>query len=257
MDIRNVGTPITASQRRSYRETPDSSFYAAYQAAFQAQQGKGRDATTADEARALADVLGTTHRELSAMRGVSTESQATYASVLNKAYSAGGLGNARQFLATLSALEMDAVRQNHCLAGPIDTASLSEEGAANLLLPEGYSVDLNRDGIDEVGAARTAHFPPRDAPDAFKEAWFQATAGMDEGSMMTYGLMMHDAVYGMQIDGQSQGSRYAVDSLDSYRQIISDYLASLEANKGFLADGQYARDKDFFTRLQALLAAAR
>lgn len=254
MDIRNVGEPITASQRRSYREAPDSSFYAAYQAAFQAQ---GNQAATPDDAPSLERILGATHTELSAMRGVSTESQAVYAAVLNKAYSAGGIDNARQFLATLSALEMDAVRQNHSLAEPIDTASLSEEGAANLLLPEGYSVDLNRDGIDEVGAAHTMHFPPRDAPAEFREAWFQATAGMDEGSMMTYGLMMHDAVYGMQIDGQSQGSPYAVDSLDSYRRIISNYLASLEANKGFLADGQYARDKDFFSRLQALLAAAR
>lgn len=254
MDIRNVGEPITASQRRSYREAPDSSFYAAYQAAFQAQ---GNQAATPDDAPSLERILGATHTELSAMRGVSTESQAVYAAVLNKAYGAGGIDNARQFLATLSALEMDAVRQNHSLAEPIDTASLSEEGAANLLLPEGYSVDLNRDGIDEVGAARTMHFPPRDAPAEFREAWFQATAGMDEGSMMTYGLMMHDAVYGMQIDGQSQGSPYAVDSLDSYRRIISDYLASLEANKGFLADGQYERDKDFFSRLQALLAAAR
>jgi len=166
------------------------------------------------------------------------------------------MGNARGFLATLSALEMEAVRRNHCLADPIDTASLSEEGAANLLLPEGYSVDLNHDGVDEVGAARTVHFPPRDAPAEFREAWFQATAGMDEGSMMTYGLMMHGAVYGLQIDGQSQSPRYAPDSMDSYRRIVGDYLASLEAQKGFLADGQYERDKRFFTRLEALLSAA-
>lgn len=256
MDIRNVGEPITASQRRSYRETPDSGFFAAYQAAFQAQAAQGDQTATPQEARSLEQILGATHTELSAMRGVSTESQATYAAVLNKAYSANGIGNARQFLATLSALEMDAVRQNHCLAEPIDTASLSEEGAANLLLPEGYSVDLNHDGIDEVGAARTMHFPPRDAPAEFREAWFQATAGMDEGSMMTYGLMMHDSIYGLQIDGHSQGSPYAVNDMDSYRQIVTNYLASLEAFKGFLADGQYERDKAFFTRLQTLLAGS-
>ena len=38
MDIREMGTPITASQRRSYREAPDSSFYATFQAAFAAQK---------------------------------------------------------------------------------------------------------------------------------------------------------------------------------------------------------------------------
>lgn len=73
--------------------------------------------------------------------------------------------------------------------------------------------------------------------------------------MMTYGLMMHDSIYGLQIDGQSLGSRYAVDDMDSYREIVTNYLASLEAFKGFLAEGQYERDKAFFTRLQALLAA--
>lgn len=255
MEIRNIGTPLTASQRHGYRETPDSGFYAAYQAAFKAQGASATNGTTTLAAKSLDEILGTTHTELSAMRGVSQESQATYAAVLNKAYSSGGIENARQFLGSLSTQELEAVRQNHCLADPIDTGSLSEEGAENLLLPEGYSVDLNHDGIDEVGAARTFSFPPKDAPAEFKEAWFQATAGMDTGMMMTYGLMLHDAVYGMQINGQSQGSLYAADNTDSYRSIISNYLASLEENKGFLAEGQYERDKAFFSKLQALLAA--
>jgi hypothetical protein len=255
MDIRNIGTPITASQRHGYRETPDSSFYETYQAAFKTQSDNGSNGAAVPTTKSLEDILGTTHTELSALRGVNQECQATYAAVLEKAYSSGGMQDARGFLGSLSAQELDAVRLNHCLAAPINTAELSEEGAENLLLPEGYSVDLNHDGIDEVGAARTASFPPKDAPAEFKEAWFQATADMDPGMMMTYGLMMHDAVYGMQINGQSQGSLYAADNVDSYRSIISNYLASLEENKGFLADGQYERDKAFFSKLQALLAA--
>lgn len=255
MDIRSIGTPITASQRHSYRETPDSSFFQAYQAAFATQSSSGTGETGTATAKSLEDILGTTHTELSTMRGVSQESQATYAAVLDKAYSSGGIKNTRQFLGTLSAQELEAVRQNHCLADPINPAGLSEEGAENLLLPEGYSVDLNHDGIDEVGAGRTFSFPPKDAPASFKEAWFQATAGMDPGMMMTYGLMMHDAVYGMQINGQSQGSSYAADDINSYRSIVSNYLASLESNKGMLAEGQYERDKNFFSKLQALLAA--
>lgn len=260
MEIRNIGTPITASQRHGYRETPDNSFFASFQAAFAAQTASNTKSanlpsSNSPAADSLASILGSTHAELSAMRGVSAESQATYAAVLNKAYSSGGIDNARQFLGTLSAQELEAVRQNHCLAAPIDTAALSEEGAENLLLPEGYSVDLNHDGIDEVGAARTAHFPPADAPAEFREAWFQATAGMDEGMMMTYGLIMHDAVYGMQINGQSQPAPYAADQIDSYRSIIRDYLASLENTKAWLADGQYERDKAFFGKLQGLLGA--
>lgn len=67
---------------------------------------------------------------------------------------------------------------------------------------------------------------------------------------------MHDAIYGLQIDGQSQGWIYAADSIDSYRSsIISNYLASLEQNKDFLAAGQYERDQAFFSKLLALLTA--
>lgn len=255
MQIRNVGTPITAAQRHGYRETPDSSFYATYQAAFAAQKPTSASSESNTASKSLTDILGSTHAELSAMRGVSNESQALYAEVLNKAYSSGGMDNARQFLGSLSAKELNAVRQNHCLADRIDTASISEEGAENLLLPEGYAVDLNADGIEEVGAARTMSFPPSNAPEAFKEAWFQATADMDQGMMMTYSLMMHDSVYGIQIDGQSQGLLHAPDKMESYRSIISNYLASIEENKGFLAEGQYERDKAFYSQLQALLAA--
>jgi hypothetical protein len=254
MDIRSIGTPLTASQRHAYRETPDSSFYQTFQAAYDAQVAAS-SAMTGTTSASLAEILGTTHLELSALRGVSSESQKNYVAILDKAYSTGGFEHAQKFLAALSASELDTVRQNHCLADTIDTRTLSEEGARNLLLPEGYSVDLNHDGVDEVGAARTASFPPSDAPAEFKEAWFQATADMDAGNMMTYGLMMHDAVYGMQINGQSQTSPYAADQMDSYRRIVSDYLASLENAKGFLADGQYERDKDFFTKLQVLLQA--
>lgn len=255
MDIRSIGTPITSSQRHGYRETPDSSFFETYKAAFKAQDANSLNGATSPTARSLEEILGTTHTELSALRGVSQACQATYAAVLDKAYRSGGMDNARQFLGTLTAQELDAVRQNHCLAAPINPAGLSEEGAENLLLPEGYGVDLNHDGIEEVGLARTASFPPSDAPADFKEAWFQATADMDPGMMMSYGLMMHDAIYGMQINGQSQGSPYAADNTDSYRSIISNYLASLEANKGFLAEGQYDRDTEFFSKLQALLTA--
>ncbi len=255
MEVRNVGTPITAAQRHSYRETPDSSFYSAFQSAYAAQEQRAEHSETTASDAAQADLLGNTHRELSALRGVSTESQALYAEVLNKAYSSGGMSNARQFLSSLSAGELEAVRQNHCLAERIDVTALSEEGAENLLLPEGYGVDLNRDGIEEVGIAQTMSFPPCDAPTEVKEAWFQATANMDPGQMMTYQLMMHDSIYGIRIDGQSSGLAYAPDQTDSYRQVVDNFLAALEMTKGLLPDGQYERDKAFFSQLQALLAA--
>uniref|UniRef100_UPI00321FA0DD hypothetical protein n=1 Tax=Zoogloea sp. TaxID=49181 RepID=UPI00321FA0DD len=130
-----------------------------------------------------------------------------------------------------------------------------EEGARNLLLPEGYSVDLNQDGFDEVGAARVIHFPPKAAPAAVREAWFQATASMETGDVMTYGLMMHGAIYGLRIDDTTTTVPRKPDDTDSYRQVVADFLAALEDQRGLLTPEQYARDKDFFTRLGALLNA--
>lgn len=264
MDIRAVGQPITASQRHSYAEAPDSSFYQTFQSAFAAASAVADGGTAGQEAaggqpgptssEALEAILGRTHTELSALRGVGADSQAVYAKVLDKAYASGAMSNARQFLSSLSAGELEAVRRNHCLAEPIDVAAISEEGARNLLLPEGYCVDLNGDGLDEVGAGLIAHFPPNEAPAAVREAWFQATAAMPDGEAMTYGLMMHDAVYGLHIDGQNTPSPYKADDTDSYRQIVSNFLAALEAQQGMISSEQYARDKDFFTRLGALLA---
>lgn len=265
MDIQNLGTP-SAAQRRHYHETPDSSFYDSFQAAFAAHTAQGTphagtdsSANTSTAAAAktgdLADILGTTHTQLSALRGVSEASQATYAAVLNRAYGSDGQHHARQFLAGLSTEELQAVQKNHCLADPINVSQLSEEGAENLLLPEGYTVDLNNDGIDEVGIGKSISIPPKAAPTAFKEAWYQATASMDEGAVMTYGLMLHGSIYGIQADGHEGNGTpvYAPDSLASYQQVVDNYLAMLESERGKLAPGQYERDKDFFSRLQTLL----
>mgnify|MGYP001009822173 CR=1 FL=1 len=125
----------------------------------------------------------------------------------------------------------------------------------NLLLPEGYGVDMNRDGFEEVGAALVAHFPPRDAPAAVREAWFQTTASMEDGDVLTYSLMMHGAVHGLRIDGQNVPTAYKADDIDSYRRLVSDFLSALEAHRGQISSAQYERDKDFFTRLSGFLQA--
>ncbi len=260
---RPLGAPITLSQRQQYRETPDSDFYANYRAAFAASQSAKAPAdetasptTPAANAPAnLEDILGVAHTSLSAMRGVSEASQRTYAAVLDRAYANGGLAHAREFLMSLSGEALEAVRCNHCLAAPINPATISEEGARNLLLPEGYAVDLDADGIHEVGLAKTASFPPANAPAEFREAWFQASAGIDDGMRMSYALVMHGSIYGMQIEGMPKSAPLPDNQLGTYRDVVDRYLISLDISKPWLAEGQYERDKAFFTRLQALLSA--
>lgn len=260
---RATGTPITLGQRQQYRETPDSGFYARYRAAFAAGEAAAEPAATggppqagaAANPRRLEDVLGIAHTSLSAMRGVSEASQRTYAAILDRAYAAGSPVGAREFLMRLSGEELEAVRRNHCLAGPINPASLSEEGARNLLLPEGYAVDLDANGIHEVGVGRSISFPPANAPVEFREAWFQASAGIDDGLRMGYALIMHGAMYGWNLAESSPTARLPDNDPASYRRVVDRYLASLEIGKSWLAEGQYERDKTFFTRLQSLLAA--
>lgn len=94
-------------------------------------------------------------------------------------------GGAKGFLAGLTAQDLTLLQQARGLADTINVASLSEEGAANLLLGRDMQVDLNNDGIVEVGAGRMMTFPPLNAPQAAKDAWAAATAGMSERDRMS------------------------------------------------------------------------
>lgn len=132
--------------------------------------------------------------------------------------------SAREVLQQMSDEELDLVRRANSLADGISINELSEEGATNLLHQPDFSdrVDLNNDGIVEVGAARSITFPPVNAPDSVKNAWAEATEGMEESDVMMLQLQMHNSVYGFQIDGVSsadalppeeQWSRSGIDEL--------------------------------------------
>lgn len=89
--------------------------------------------------------------------------------------------SAKEFLATLSSAELHIIQEANNLACTINVNELSDEGAENLFnRPVGKSklVDLNNDGIVEVGEAKTIVIPPLNAPDSVKEAWEQATSGL-------------------------------------------------------------------------------
>lgn len=234
-------------------QTPDESFYRQFQAVYSESKAALLDADKNAPAAPLQNVLGREHVERRSMAGVSGESQATYATVLNKAYASNAMADPQKFLQSLSMQEIEAVRLNHGLAEPIHAEQLSKEGASNLLLPQGYSVDLNNDGLEEVGAARTMSFPPRNAPAEFVDKWRDSTANMDPGDEMTYCMMMHTAMFGFHLDNQPPPAQYASDKLESYRAVVSNVLESLEMSKHLNTQERYERDKAFFSRLQALI----
>lgn len=257
MAIDPVGNAPISSARLMSRQRPGDDFFSSFEAAYAAYEGVSSAVSGAGPATKsdtlLADLMGASHMALSARRGIDAGDQAVYAGILARAYAGGGMDDPAGFLQSLNREELAVVQHMHCLADPIDPAGLSREGAYNLLLPEGYAVDFDHNGIQEVGLAKSIAFPPLDAPQGFKDAWFAATEGMDEGEVMSYGLMMHNMLYSIPVGGGDPVPIAASDRLASYRDGVAAYLKSIESFRSQLAEGQYERDLAFFSRLQRIL----
>lgn len=256
MSINAMHDRLPLNQRLTHPQTPAAGFFDAYAKAYAEYAATAESAaagTTPPAEKLLANLLGDVHAELSARRGIGAEDQAAYADILNRAYANGGMLDPVGFLKSLSPAELAVVQRNHCLADPIDPAGLSREGAYNLLLPEGYEVDFNHDDLVEVGLGRNIKFPPSDAPQEFLDAWFAATDGMGEREIGYYAMTMFCSMHTLPQDGTPPQRRLPAEVTDSYRQVVVGYLDMLERLRHQLPDGQYERDKEFFSSLQALL----
>lgn len=244
--------PRNALQRSLCWASPDANFGADFQANFArakaALEAGAQDQTDA----ALSQTLGQTHMESAERLSLDKAGQFQFAALLDKAYANKALDDPQAYLKTLNAGEMEQLRVQHGLADDIQVEGLSREGASNLLLPRGFNVDLNGDGLFETGLARSAGFPPRDAPDGLKNAWFEATEKMDAGEVMTYTLMMHTAVYGFHIDGATPQVK-PDDQMATYIDFVDNHLAAIKQSHGYMAPGQYEREKSFFERLAGLM----
>ena len=248
-----AASDLTPTQRHLYSPTPDAGFFDDYQAAYGQLDQPAKDGSAPPTS--LADVLGATQTEMADLRGVSVEDQRAYARILNQAYSSGGMNDPIRFLQSLSSSDLDVVRRMHGLADPISPGAISDEGATNLLLPEGHSVDFNHDGIDEVGIGKIMHFPPRDAPSGFMDAWFHATKDMDFSDYslhsMTFLVSFHPPT-----EAGTVTTVQPTNQLGSYQTIVDNYLDMLDHYRGMLPAGQYERDQPFFSRLKSLLQNA-
>lgn len=99
--------------------------------------------------------------------------------------------SAKDFLSTLTPQELYIIQKANGLAGQISVSNISDEGAENLFLkPLGKDklVDLNNDGIEEVGEAKIAIFPPPNAPDSVKKAWEEVTGDLSFEDKMKLNL---------------------------------------------------------------------
>ena len=137
-------------------------------------------------------------------RGLSGQQVDAFAALLDKANNQLQQDkSSKQVLSGMSADEQKLLQQATSLANPIQIASLSIEGATNLLAQPDKTdmVDLNNDGIVEIGIGRMVTFPPVNAPASVQLAWDKATEKLSEGDKLIMQLHMHTATYGIQIDG--------------------------------------------------------
>jgi hypothetical protein len=88
----------------------------------------------------------------------------------------------------MSIEDLMLLQKANSLAEPINVSAYSKEGAVNLLSQPDKSdkVDLNNDGIVEIGAAKTIIFPLVNAPNGVTLAWGKATERIGEGGQNDY-----------------------------------------------------------------------
>lgn len=180
-------------------------------------------------------------------KGVSSErldqvqaSAEMFTRIIQQAAANSGFDQPQAFVQSLSSEELTALQKIHGLADPIQTTGLSEEASLNLLLPPNEVRDTNHDGFLSVGAAKMWTFPPVDAPAEVKQAWDQATAGMNSGDV----LMMQASFMPLSdIPGFSNTSAYLGPDA-SYTELTKNALAGAEFNRKYDQPWQYeTRDK--------------
>lgn len=127
-------------------------------------------------------------RTLLKIRGLSENEITRYSEILKQSEEAG---DSKTFLKSLSADDRSLLKKaasygvkltdNH-----ID--SISEEGAQNLIVQpdHSHSVDLNNDGVVEVGAAKMLVFPPPNSPQEVKDAWEEISQDMSGEEQMSF-----------------------------------------------------------------------
>lgn len=205
--------------------------------------------------------LSTESIRLLKLRGQSDQQVSDFAALLGKANDQlKQQTSAKEVLSGMSASELKLLQNSASLADPITVNSLSDEGARNLLAQPDKTgmVDLNNDGIVEIGAAKMLTFPPVNAPESVHNAWERATESLSEGDKMTLQLLMHTQVYGTHIEGHPGKEPLLPEqqwSTDGVQKLMAGARAALEFSASM--DGWTHMNlvqKDFLDRFENELA---
>lgn len=180
-------------------------------------------------------------RQVLSMRGMSEGQQDAVSSLYAKARAAVQGGQGRGFLASLDTQSLALLQQAASLAVSVNVSTLMEEGAENLLLAPTEAVDLNSDGMIEVGAALTSSFPPVNASPELRAAWEKTASGMNETDAMTLSFKLSGA--SMSLDGGSIKGRDFSGDFD-WNGYMQNLIASNDMSKPYNSLEQYQRIND-------------
>jgi hypothetical protein len=192
--------------------------------------------------------------DLMQRRQVSADEIDTFEQILAKT---ANHADAKQALRDLSPSEREVLRKVHSLAQPIQVGTLTNEGAANLLLAPGSQRDFNNDGLLTTGAAHSFAFPPENAPASFKKAWEKATEGksiLDVPTHMVFAVGL--ANLGREPGDPNWVNPYASADFD-YVGKVEQIIDSIEYqyNNHMMSLEQYQKNRQFYNKLRDEMSA--
>lgn len=183
--------------------------------------------------------------ELMNRRGITDEDRERYRDIL-EAFHANPANreNPQGFLSSLSKEDLSLLAdvRSWGAMSKLDPATMNKEEATNFILPDTLQVDLNDDGLVAVGnGGRTWRFPPPNAPQAAKDAWAAATAGIPEIDRMM--LELSFMPLNIKIDangkpvsvepGSPEWKNPYADAGFSYQKLVMDKIESLEFSRRY------------------------
>jgi hypothetical protein len=180
-------------------------------------------------------------RQVLSMRGMSEGQQDAVSSLYAKARAAVQGGQGRGFLASLDTQSLALLQQAASLAVSVNVSTLTEEGAENLLLAPTEAVDLNGDGMIQVGAALTSSFPPVNASPELRAAWEKTASGMNERDVMTLSFKLSGV--SISLDGGSIKGRNFSGDFD-WNGYMQNLIASNDMSKPYNSSEQYQKIND-------------
>ena len=198
----------------------------------------------------------------SASDRVSTLSDRNFEEIITDYWSNEQRGSALDYLNSLTGSELRTVGREHGFADPTPNLyGINIEGANNLLRHRGETIDENRDGIDQIGEARTWRFPNSNTPENVRAAWEEASEGMEDvESMLMAGLLylplpqvVQDELTGATTiisPGEPGYKNPAQQPGYSYSQIVENKLRALDDPSNPPSDIEhYHKAKAFYQKL--------